>query len=251
MELTLEGRVAIVSGGSRGIGAAIARSLAREGVSVVICARGKGPLDIVRDEIVLSGGKALAISADCTDPVDVGNVVDRTIDEFHGVDILVNNVGGAGRFADFMELSDSDWLNVFRLNMLSNVYFVRYVLPWLRYSKSPRIINISSISGLQPGFYNPHYASVKAAVINFSKYLANVLASDGILVNTVCPGPVLNDSWDKDVRRMTEETQKIPLGRIGEADDVADLVTFLASERASWITGSCFHVNGGKFRSIH
>lgn len=267
MDLKLKERVAIVSGGSKGIGAAIAKSLAEEGVNVVICARGKESLSVVKDEIVRSGGKALAISANGTDPDDVRCVVDKTIEEFHGVDILVNNIGGAGRFADFLELCDDDWLNSFNLNVMSVVYFVRYALPWLRQSTLSRIINISSISGVQPGFYNPHYTITKAAIINLTKYLANKFASDDILVNTVCPGPVHSHSWDKNVLRIadvqnfrfdkaktqvdTEEAQKIPLGRIGEGDDVADLVTFLASKRAGWVTGSCFHVNGGKLRSIY
>lgn len=267
MDLKLKGRVAIVSGGSKGIGAAIAKSLADEGVRVVICARGEKSLTAVREEIMRSGGRVVAISADCTDPDAVRSVVDRTVEEFHGIDILVNNIGGAEVFADFLELCDDDWLNAFNLNVMSVVYFVRYALPWLRQSTLSRIINISSISGVQPGFYNPHYTITKAATINLSKYLANKFASDGILVNTVCPGPVHSHSWDKNVRRIadvqnlrldkaktqvdTEEAQKIPLGRIGEGGDVADLVTFLASERAGWVTGSCFHVNGGKLRSIY
>ncbi|MEI6916347.1 MAG: SDR family oxidoreductase, partial [Armatimonadota bacterium] len=133
-------------------------------------------------------------------------------------------------------------------------------------SPAARIINISSISGIEPGFYNPHYTVTKAATINLSKYLANQLTPDGVLVNVVCPGPVYSDSWDRNVQRIAdmrdiplhearelvnkEEELKIPLGRIGTGNDVAALATFLASDQADWITGSCFHVNGGKLRSM-
>ncbi len=266
MNLGLKGRVAIVTGGSKGIGKAIAKSLANEGVNVVICARGVESLVTVQEEIRQSGGNAVAVSADATDPKAVRNVITTAIGRFDGLDILVNNVGGIDRSADFLELTDDEWLEAFKLNVMPVVYFVRYALPWLRRSPAARIINISSISGVQPGSYNPHYTIVKAAVINLSKYLANQLAGDHILVNVVCPGPVRSHSWDSNVQRIgnargipfeearvqvdTEETDKIPLGRIGEGDDVAGLVTLMASDKAAWITGSCFHLNGGKLRSM-
>ena len=266
MDLGLKGRVAIVTGGSKGIGKAIAKSLANEGVNVVICSRGVESLATVQKEIKQSGGNAVAVAADATDPEAVRNVVATAIERFGGLDILVNNVGGANRFAGFLELTNEEWIEAFELNVMTVVYFVRYALPALRQSHAARIINISSISGVQPGAYNPHYTITKAAVINLSKYLANQLASDRILVNVVCAGPVHSDSWDRNVQRIAnirsipldearaqvevEEANKIPLGWVGEGDDVAGLVTFLASDKAAWITGSCFHVNGGKLRSM-
>lgn len=262
MESGLKGRVAIVTGGSMGVGKAIARSLAHEGASVVICARGADALEAVTREIQQGGGSAVAVVADATDPDIAGSVVETAIDRFGGLDILVNNVGGAGRFGGLSELTDQDWLDAFNLNVMTVVHFVRFALPALRQSSSARIINISSTSGVQPGSYNPHYTAAKAAVINVSKYFANLYARDQILVNVVCPGPVYSESWDRNVQRIAdireitlddarnqvdvEEAGKIPLGRVGEGDDVAGLVTFLASDKAAWITGSCFHVNGGK-----
>jgi len=267
MDLGLKGRVAIVSGSSEAIGRAIARSLASEGVNVVICARGAESLAAVQDEIRQSGGNAVTVAADVTDPEAVRTVVATAIERFGGLDILVNNVGGAIRFAGFLELTDDDWLDTFKLNVMATVYFVRYALPYLRQSLSPRIINISSISGVQPGYYNPHYTITKAAIINLSKFLANQFASEHILVNVVCPGPVHSRSWDRNVERIAnirgisldeaslqvdlEEAGKIPLGRVGEGEDVTGLVTYLASDKAAWVTGSCFHVNGGKLSSMY
>lgn len=228
MDLGLKGRVAIITGGSKGIGGAIAKSLANEGVNVVICARGKETLTAIEKEIRQSGGKAIAVSADVTDPKSVHSVVAAANKEFGGLDILVNNAGGIDKFASFLELTDDDWLKAFKLNVMSAVHFIRCALPLLRKSHSARIINISSISGAQPGFYNPHYTTVKAAIINLSKYLANQLANDRILVNVVCAGPVHSHFWDRNIQHIAdvrgisfdearrkveiEETSKIPPG---------------------------------------
>ncbi|MCX5809904.1 MAG: glucose 1-dehydrogenase [Proteobacteria bacterium] len=266
MNSGLQGRTAIVTGGSKGIGKAIAKSLALEGANVVICARALEPLISVQKEIDERGGSALAVAADVMKPEAVQKVVAATIDKFGGMDILVNNAGGAGKFGGFFELSDEDWLEAYKLNIMSAVNFVRYSVPWLKKSKHSRIINISSISGIQPGYYNPHYTVTKAAMINLTKVLSNQLLKDNILVNVVCPGPVHSYSWEKyiqdtasmhglpveEVRKRIEieEASKIPLGKVGEPEEVAELVTFLASDKASWIAGSCFHVNGGKLHTM-
>jgi NAD(P)-dependent dehydrogenase (short-subunit alcohol dehydrogenase family) len=214
----------------------------------------------------LSGLEILTVAADATDQEAVNSAVNRVIETYGGLDILVNNVGGAGKFGGFPDLSDADWRSAFDLNVLSVVHFVRAAEPYLRKAANGRIINISSIAGAQPGAFNPHYTVTKAATINLSKHLANYFVKAGVLVNVVCPGPVHSDSWDDNVRRLAsergialeeawqqverEESSKIPLGRVGEGEDVAGLVAFLASDKASWITGSCFHVNGGKLSTI-
>ncbi len=264
MKLGLKGRVALVTGGSKGIGRAITKALAEEGVRVAVTARGTEALRELASE--LSGFDLLAIPADAADEAATRAAVARVVDAFGGLDILVNNVGGPGRFGGFGDLTDSDWQNAFDLNVVSLVRFVRAAEQYLRRSKRGRIINISSISGLQPGTFNPHYAVTKAATINLSKFLADYFVKDGVLVNVVCPGPVHSESWDQNVRRLAaergvaietarrqvehEESLKIPLGRVGEGEDVAGLAVFLASDQASWITGSCFHVNGGKLKTI-
>jgi len=266
MELDLKGRVAIVTGSGKGIGKSIAMSLAKEGVKVVICARNEESLSSIRDDINKSGGECLYVCADACKPEQVQKVIDTTIEKFGGLDILVNNVGGATKFAGFFELTDSDWMETFQLNVMSAVYSIRYALPFLQQSQAARIINISSISGVEPGSYNPHYTITKAAIINLSKFISNLVADKNILVNVVCPGPVHSHSWDMNIERIakvrnipiekakaqidSEESAKIPIGRIGDGEDVASLVTFLASEKSRWITGSCFHINGGKLHSI-
>lgn len=264
MKLGMEGRVALVTGGSKGIGQAIARALAEEGARVAIAARGAEALR--KAAAALREFDVLALPADATNQEAASSAVARTAEAFGGLDILVNNAGGAGKFGGFSDLTDDDWRNAFELNVLSLVHFVRAAEPHLRRSKSGRIVNISSIVGLQPGSFNPHYAATKAATLNLGKFLAGHFAKDGVLVNTVCPGPVHSESWEANVRRLAlergagfddawqqverEESAKIPLGRVGEGEDVAGLVVFLASERARWITGSCFHVNGGKLSGI-
>ncbi len=264
MNLGLAGRRALVTGGSKGIGRAIARALAEEGARVAITARGKEALLNVASE--LTEFDVLTIQADATNQDDVRAVVARVADVLGGLDILVNNVGGPGRFGGFKDLTDADWRAAFDLNVLSLVHFVQAAEQHLRESAHGRIINISSISGIQPGAFNPHYTVTKAATINLSKYLANYFAKDGVLVNVVCPGPVHSESWEDNIHRLAsergmrfeeiwklveaEESAKIPLGRVGEGQDIAGFVAFVASDRANWVTGSCFHVNGGKLRTI-
>jgi 3-oxoacyl-[acyl-carrier protein] reductase len=266
VNLGLIGKVAIVSGASKGIGRGIALALADEGVRVGLMARGVEALDDAQSEIERRGGTAMVVSADGTDESSVMSAVKRLTDNFARLDIVVNNLGGAPRFGGFEDLEDADWLAAYDLNVMSTVRLVRHSLPWLRDSDSPRIINISSVSGLEPGVFNPHYSGTRAALLNLSKSLANTLAKDGILVNAIAPGPVRTDAWERAISDAAERTGdspdtmskameqaqalKIPLGRIGEPADVAGCVVFLASDQASWMTGTCLQVDGGKLRSI-
>lgn len=262
MDLELQGRIALVTGGSKGIGAAIVRELAREGATVVFCARPSDAMTSLETEVAATGGRCKGISADVFSEADIRSVVDCVASSFGGLDVLINNVGGAIRTGSLMDLTDEDWLRAYELNVLSVVRFTKAALPHLRNSTLRRVINISSISALQPGMYNPHYTTTKAAVVNLSKYLANVLAKEAILVNTVCPGPVYSASWEQNLiavaqaqgisleeaRTMVDqhEASKVPLGRIGDAREIASAVAFLASPRSMWTTGACLHVNGGK-----
>lgn len=241
-------------------------ALAAEGVRVGLMARGVEALDDTQAEIERLGGTSITLTADSTDEDSVKSAVDRLVDAYSGVDIVVNNVGGAPRFGDFEDLDDADWLSAYDLNVMAAVRLVRSSLPWLRKSAAPRIINITSVTGLEPGIFNPHYSATRAALLNLSKNMANALAGDGILVNCIAPGPVRTDSWERaildaaertgddpeDVARALEqsESSKIPLGRIGESADVAGCAVFFASDQASWITGSCLQIDGGKIRSI-
>jgi len=262
MDLGLKDRVVLVTGGSKGIGAAIVREFAREGARVFFCARPSAKLTALASEAQARGEKCEALPVDVFDAAATAELVNEVARRAGGLDVLVNNVGGAQRFAGFDELTDEDWLRAYEFNVLSVVRFTRASLPLLRRSEVRRIINVSSISGLQPGLYNPHYSASKAAVVNLGKHLANVLAKERILVNTVCAGPVHSAAWDSNVRRLAEksgksftaewqatetaEAAKLPLGAVGEGEHIAAAVAFLASHHSTWTTGSCFHVNGGK-----
>jgi NAD(P)-dependent dehydrogenase (short-subunit alcohol dehydrogenase family) len=266
MDLGLQNKVVLVTGASKGIGKAIALAFAREGAKVGLCARDEAALEKAAIEIRKTGAKVLAISADVTDPDAGKRVVAETVRKFRGLDILINNAGGAEKFAGFWNLDDEDWRRAYDLNVISIIGLTRAAVSHLKKSSTARIVNIASTAGLQPGHSNPHYAAAKAAVINLSKSLANLLAQDRVLVNCVCPGPVWTASWEQTAKRKAQElgisyteaadTERagdesaIPLGRLGEPEDVASLVLYLASAQSGWITGACFRLDGGKVRSI-
>lgn len=266
MDLSIQGKIAVITGGSRGIGKSIAKSLALEGVVVCVVARNQEDIRSTCVEIEAGGGKALGISCDVTKFVEVENVVQKIINKFGAIDFLINNAGGVNKFGSFQECSEEDWISAFQLNVMSCVNLVRACEQALLRSTQARIITISSIVGLQPGMYNPHYSAVKAATINLSKHFANIYADRGVLCNSICVGPVHSDSWTKNVISLSKkkgvsfeeafnelelnEKIKIPLGRVGEGRDISSMVAFLLSENASWITGTCVHVSGGKFAGM-
>lgn len=242
-------------------------TLARAGATVLVCARCAVEVAALRDAMIGEGLRAIAVQADVTDAAAIVHLADALDREKMGrLDILVNNVGGAPRFGQFAELSDEDWYDTFTLNVMSGVRLSRCFLAALRRSTGGRIINIGSLSALEPGGSNPHYCASKAAQLNFSKYLAGALARDRITVNTICAGPVQSAAWDRlfdqrsadsksprsEIERETlaREIGKIPLGRLGRAEEVAQLVAFLASDAGAWITGAAFVVDGGKSHSV-
>lgn len=262
MDLQLKNRVVLVTGGSKGIGASIVLKLVKEGAKVIFCARPSSAMTALELEVRAIGGDCLALPVDVFDAPEIKKMVDVAAAHWGGLDVLINNVGGAINFGGFEELTDEDWMRSYEFNVMSIVRFTRAVLPYMRKSGLKRIVNISSISATQPGSFNPHYTVTKAAIINLSKHLANMLAKDKILVNAVCPGPVYSESWEENILRIasvkrisetearvlveTEEAAKIPLGILGTGDHIASVVALLASPLSDWTTGSCFHVNGGK-----
>jgi 3-oxoacyl-[acyl-carrier protein] reductase len=264
--LAVDDAVVLVTGASRGIGRAIAQRLAAEGAQVYLCARNSPALDSTVADIAKAGGRAKALPVDASDAAAVAAAVQILGENAGRLDMLVNNLGGAGKFGGLMDLTEEDWKRAFDLNVLSMVRFVKASLPWLERSAAPRIVNISSLVGLEPGMFTPHYTTTKAATINLSKILANSLAAKKILVNVVCPGPVHSAAWDANIeataarlgiganeaaaRVEQEESAKVPLGRIGEGEDIAGIVAYLASQDAGWITGSCFTLDGGKHRAV-
>lgn len=200
------------------------------------------------------GAEVLAVVADVTVPEDVARVVAETTRAFGGVDILVNNVGGS-RGGGLLELTEGEWREVLEINLMSAVRVSRLVVPLMERQGWGRIINIVSVWGRESGGAMA-YNAAKAGLISFTKALANQVARHGILVNSVAPGPILfpGGGWQRrqqadpqGVRSFIQNT--IPLGRLGTPEEVAALVTFLASERASFITGACITVDGGGSRS--
>lgn len=261
MDLGLTDRVAIVTGGSQGIGREIALALAREGAHLVLVARRSDPLERVADEVRALGSSAEAVSADVATPEGAATAAEATIDRFGHVDILVNNAG-KGTPKHMLELTDADWDASIQLNLMSAV---RLSLACVLHMKSQgwgRIVNISSRVGREPDPYFAPYSAAKAALINFSKNLANAFSKHGVLTNCIVPGLIRSEAIEEAARKSAEATgltveevnaatlakRPIPAGRIGEPEDVAGLVTLLVSDRASWITGSCFTVDGGIVR---
>jgi 3-oxoacyl-[acyl-carrier protein] reductase len=271
MDLGLNGKVALVTGGSKGIGAAIALELAQEGADLVICAREPGPLDAAARRIAALGRQALAVPADLASAAGVQAVVNGAVATFGRVDILVNNVGGAPGAGGFMNLSDADWQAAWDLNLMSAVRFSRAVIPGMVERRWGRIINIASTSAREPDTVVVHYNCAKAGLLALSKTLATAYAQDGVLVNCVSPGltrtpaveksaakrlvergeSVDDMSADEVVQRYYGPRRPLPIGRFGCPEDLAGIVTFLASERASWITGAYINVDGGWVKSIY
>jgi 3-oxoacyl-[acyl-carrier protein] reductase len=262
MDLDLSGKTAIVSAGSKGIGKAIALGLAREGARVAICSRNPDNLSQAAQEIqAVADFEVLAVPVDVMKPEAIENFVSTIVQRQGKIDILVNNAGGppVGTFADF---EDEDWESAFNLTFMSVVRFVRAVLPHMRKTDGGRIINVTSTSVKQPLENLLLSNSIRPAVIGLAKSLANELAADGILVNNICSGSIYTDRIRDNVAAqvkatgqsvesiMQEYENKIPLGRLGKPVELADLAVFLASPRASYITGATLQVDGGLIRSI-
>ncbi len=262
MELGIAGRVAIVTGSSRGIGRAVAERLCREGARVALCAR--NPESLAEAQRVLeaiSGGQVLTVEADLTDPAAAGRVVEATVSAWGRIDILVNNAGAA-RGIPFDELTEDLWLENLKLKLFGYLRMARLVLPHLRRNGWGRIVNVAGLAGLQPSPLSMPIGLNNAGILNVMKALAEAEAAHNILVTTVCPGPILTERQTRllqDVARtkgitleaaQNEATSAIPLRRMGRPEEVADMVTFLASERASYITGSLVIVDGGLHRAM-
>jgi 3-oxoacyl-[acyl-carrier protein] reductase len=266
MELGLEGKVVLVTGSSKGIGRSIAAAFVREGCQVAINGRNQKELDAAAVEMRGAKGLVHVVAADVTKADEVKRTVEDTVRRFGTIHILVNNAGGVGRFATFEELTDDEWIDAFNLNVLSAVRATRAALPHMQKQKWGRIINISSESGVQPDPMMPNYNASKSALNSLTKSLSKAYGKDGILVNTVSPAfirtPLLEGMLEQQARArgitvdeaeqalLREFRPNILLGRAGRSDETAGIVVFLASEQASFITGSNYRVDAGSVASI-
>jgi 3-oxoacyl-[acyl-carrier protein] reductase len=255
VELGLKGKVAIVTGASRGIGRSIALGLAAEGCRLGICARGAERLEETAGEIRALGAEVLALPVDATDGSALEQFVAAVGERYARIDILVNNVGGGGKDT-FAETTDDDWAGAFDLTLWPAIRASRLVVPWMERQGGGAIVMISSIFGREWGG-RPAYNVVKAAENALSKSMARQLAPKGIRVNAVAPGSIIfpGGSWqrrvDENPERLAEFVRnELPLGRFGYPEEVANVVTFLVSDAASLMLGACVNVDGGQSRSL-
>jgi 3-oxoacyl-[acyl-carrier protein] reductase len=255
VELGLTDRVCVVTGSTAGIGLETARMLVAEGARVVVSGRGPDRVESARAEV----GAALGVAGDLASPEKPGELIARAEAEFGQVDVLVNNVGLAVQVG-FDELSDGDWEDMWQLNVMSYVRAIRAVLPGMRGRGSGRIVNVSSTAGKRPSTSMPDYSVTKAAVLSLSRLVADLHAADGILCNAVTPGPTASPAWlapgglaDQAAGRSGKSREDVlagvaagrPLGRLAEPEEIAAVIVFLCSDRASYVTGSAWSADGG------
>jgi 3-oxoacyl-[acyl-carrier protein] reductase len=263
MNLELSGKVALVTGASKGIGRAVALGLAAEGTRLAIVSRTATDLDDAAAAAKSAGAQdVVAIPADLSRLAEVQRVVDGTVGRFGRLDILVNNAG-AIRGGDFFKIPDEQWLGDWSLKLMGYIRMARAVMPIMQKQGGGRIVNVVGAAARNPtATYLPGGAA-NAALINFTKGLADVGAPSNILVTAVSPAATRTERWTsmmelqakavgKSVQEFqSEQESKYPLGRIATSEDIADLVTFLVSARASFITGICITVDGGSTRGVY
>ena len=245
MELGLEGKVCVVTGSTGGIGLETARLLVADGARVVTCGRSEAPLV----------GEALHVQADLAEAAAPATLVDAAVQGLGGLDVLVNNVGDAYQ-ARFEELSDEQWDGMWELNVMSAVRAIRAALPHLRDSESAAIVNVASTAGKRPSTGMPNYSVTKAALLSLSRLVADLYAGEGIRCNAVTPGPTATEAWlgegglaDQAGGDRDEVLAKVaagrPLGRLAEPEEIAAVIAFLCSARASYVTGAAWSADGG------
>ena len=257
MDLSLNGKVAMITGGSRGLGRQCALALGREGCAVAICGRDGEQVQKTTAELEGMGIKVSGSQADVTNPDDVARFLQETTDALGAADILVNNVGGRRGSVLFEETTIEQFVAGLEVNLLSAVRLTKLALPHMQAQGWGRVINIASIYGREHGG-SVDYMTGKAGMIAFSKHLALQLAQTGVLVNCVAPGSIdfPGSTWDRFQQNNTPEVvdefidRNLPMGKFGWPEPIGETVAFLASDRANLITGACINVDGGQSKSL-
>jgi NAD(P)-dependent dehydrogenase (short-subunit alcohol dehydrogenase family) len=262
VDLGISGRVALVTGGSKGIGRAIAAGLAGEGCRIAIAARGAEALRETAEALGAKGAEVLSVSADLAEADAPGRVVEAVVARFGRLEILVNNAG-AIRGGDFLTTPAEHWADDWKLKILGYVRMAQAAIPVMRSGRWGRIVNVIGAAARNPATTYMAGGIANAGLINFTRALADLAAPDGILVNAVSPGATATERWDRLIAQQAEAqgqpvealraevARKQPLGRIGQPEDIADLVVFLASERAGFLTGASITVDGGASRGVY
>lgn len=248
----LKGKVAIVTGAARGIGQATGQALAREGVSVAIADIDEEGAEKVARDINKSGSKALAVKTDISNEDQVNQMVAKTIAKFGRVDILVNNAGLLGSTASYKGFSEtevSEWRREIGISLIGTLLCCKAVIDFMLQQKSGRIISVSSDAGKFGVANQPIYSAVKAGIAGFSRALALDVATKGITVNCVSPGAIRTPGLKEAIEKMRSDEEgwksMTPMGRLGEPEEIASMIVFLASDQASFITGQDYSVDGG------
>lgn len=269
MDLKLDGKIALVTGSSKGIGEGIAKGLAREGAIVIVHGRNKTSTEEVAHDIITQGGRAYSVFGDLTNDDDVQGLVNDAQAIVNPVEILINNAGGSGEPEDWTSTRPETWASCYDRNVLAAVRVTARLLPNMRAAKWGRIVNISSMAALMAPAKRPDYGAAKAVMIAMTASLAKEVALDGITANTVSPGTIHSDRLDEGFRKVAAgkglasdapwtEIEKIvlpmfaevPMGRVGTLEEITDAIAFLVSPRASYITGANLRLDGGMWPGL-
>lgn len=269
MDLQLDGKIALVTGSSKGIGEGVAKGLAKEGAVVIVHGRNKAKTEDVAQDIAAAGGTAHVVLGDLTQEAAVKAVVDQAKAPHGSIDILINNAGGSAAPENWTTTKADTWASVYDRNVVAAARLISIVLPEMKAKRWGRIINISSLAALMPPANRPDYSAAKAAMIAMTASLAKDCARDGVTVNTVSPGTIQSVSLETAFRKAAADKglamdapwveveglalplfAQVPMGRVGTIEEIADAIAFLASPRASYITGANLRLDGGMWPGL-
>ena len=265
MDLGLQGRACVVTGASRGIGQETARLLCAEGASVLLVGRNKERLAAAQEEAAAAGGRSATLALDVTDADAGEQMLEAASERFGGVDVLVNNAGAA-QWRQLDDVPDEDWYAQYELNVMAPLRAMRAAAPAMAERGWGRIVNVCSTAGKRPSAAMPEYSVAKAAELSLSRLFADRYAKQGVLVNAICPGPVESELWmdpgglldqshemsgaESREAALAEAGAKRPIGRLAEVGEIAAAIVFLCSERASYVAGAAWSVDGGTVQVI-